>query len=177
MEQHGGMHPTLGATFTPRAPSTEPHHHVDLGQPPAPDILTTTTNLGTSHNSDQTPPTTKTSAAITQLLDDLALRRPPHAPLTDAEREQMQAEQDKVLRGDFPRNATLTEHLPHDAMPPPLDHPSSTSVARTSGRTVTFDISEKGHIDAAHPPDPDVPTPTADYAELASHPTLLTLPM
>ena len=44
LEQHGDMHPTLGATFTPHAPSTEPHHHVDLGQPPEPDIFTPTTN-------------------------------------------------------------------------------------------------------------------------------------
>ena len=66
-------------------------------QQPDPDNLPPTTNAGTHHISDQTPPTSNTSEDITQLLNDLESLRPPHAPPTEAEVEQLQEETDSVL--------------------------------------------------------------------------------
>ena len=66
-------------------------------------------------------------------------------------------------------------------MPPLLDHSGSSSFTRTPDRTLTFVhlpsyISEEGQAAIAHPPDPEGPTPTADFADLPSLPPLITLP-
>ena len=55
---------------------------------------------------DFIPPDDNTSADFTPntYLEDLALRHSRNASLTDTEREQMQAEEDRVIQGDFPRS-------------------------------------------------------------------------
>ena len=64
------------------------------------------------------PPEANNSLAFTlnTYSEDLALRHSRNASLTDTEREQMQAEEDRVLQGNFPRNASLTEHREHSEL-------------------------------------------------------------
>ena len=108
------------------------------GQQPVPVVLPPTTDLETHQISYPTPLTSNTSEDITQLHNDFANQRPLHAPLTDAEGERSQEETDSAHRGESPRNASTTEHLPQEAMPPLLNNSDATSDTRAPDRTVTF---------------------------------------
>ena len=76
----------------------------------------------------------------------------------DQLRAEMLREEARILRGDFPRNASFIEHFLHDAQPPLFEQ--QTVHPRTSVRTTTFDIPDDDHTASSSEPARPAPRPT-----------------
>ena len=107
----GDADPTPNNTATSPLPPTQQDHHIDYNQPPDLNVTTPTIHTVTIDATVLTPPDDNASAAFTPntYLDDLALRHSRNAFPSNTEEEQMQAEEDRVLLGDFQRNSSPTE--------------------------------------------------------------------
>ena len=131
-DPHYNAESMANAPTTPAAPSTQPDKQAGIAYPPDLDVSTPTADFAATNTLVPTQQDSNTIDAYTP---------------TDGFHT-------------FPRNASLTEHFPHEAPPPLLDHPSSTSIARTSDRTITFDIPEDEQAASSSEQAMPVPRPT-----------------